>query len=121
MPIAGPKNSAELAGIEDLRRQRERTQFALGSLRAELAAKHGPIGGKVAALSEIQSALPDDTALVAWVDRLPAGPKAADPGGEHWGVVVRCAANPCGFACTERRVTTPGSTTIRDWSVRSVT
>ena len=93
-PIARPNNSAELKRIENLRQQRERAQFALGALRAELAAKHGPIAGKVATLSEIQSALPDDTALVAWVDRLPPGPKAADPGGEHWGVVIRARGKP---------------------------
>jgi CHAT domain-containing protein len=94
VPIARSKNDAELAGIEDLRRQRERAQFALGALRAELAAKHGPIGGKVAVLSEIQSALPENAALVAWVDRLPPGPKAADPSGEHWGVVLRARGKP---------------------------
>jgi CHAT domain-containing protein/tetratricopeptide (TPR) repeat protein len=94
VPIARPKDSAELAEIENLRRQRERAQFALGALRAELAAKHGPIGGKVAALSEIQSALPEDAALVAWVDRRPPGPKAADPSGEHWGVVLRVRGKP---------------------------
>jgi CHAT domain-containing protein/tetratricopeptide (TPR) repeat protein len=93
-PLARPTSKAEIAKIEELRRERERAQFALGALRAELAAKHGPIAGKAAALGEIQAALPDDAALVAWIDRLPPGPNAADPGGEHWGVVVRPRDKP---------------------------
>jgi hypothetical protein len=38
--------------------------------------------------------LPTDAALVAWVDLAPVGPTAADPDGEHWGVVVRARGIP---------------------------
>src|SRR5262249_20690810 len=45
-------------------------------------------------LKDIQASLPADAALVAWVDLPPAGPDAADPDGEHWGVVVRSEGTP---------------------------
>jgi hypothetical protein len=38
--------------------------------------------------------LPADAALVAWIDNPPVGPNAADPKGEHWGVVVRSRGTP---------------------------
>jgi hypothetical protein len=38
--------------------------------------------------------LPTDAALVAWIDIPPRGPNAADPDGEHWGVVVRARGTP---------------------------
>ena len=55
---------------------------------------HGALAGEVAGLAQIQAALPADSALIAWIDIPPAGPKAADPDGEHWGVVVRSRGIP---------------------------
>ena len=52
------------------------------------------MAGEVAALNEIQAALPLDAALVTWVDVPPVGPNAADRDGEHWGVVVRSRGIP---------------------------
>ena len=75
--------------FDDLKRQRELASIALGDLQTKLVKSHGPLAGQVATLSEIQAALAPDTALVTWVDVNPAGPNAADPDGEHWGVVVR--------------------------------
>jgi tetratricopeptide (TPR) repeat protein len=80
--------------LEELRRQRERAQIALGELHSQLAARYGPRAGQVAALPEIQAALPAEAALLAWVDLQPPGPDAADPGGEHWAVVVRARGTP---------------------------
>ena len=80
--------------FEDLKRQRELASIALGEFQTKLVADHGPLAGQVAGLNEIQAALPADAALVAWVDILPAGPNAADPDGEHWGVVVRSRGIP---------------------------
>src|SRR5207237_1393298 len=45
-------------------------------------------------LKGIQAALAAEAALVAWVDLPPVGPHAADPHGEHWGVVVRSHGAP---------------------------
>jgi tetratricopeptide (TPR) repeat protein len=80
--------------FEDLNRQRALASIALGELHSELVQAHGTLAGQVARLNEIQAALPSDAALVAWVDLLPAGPSAADPDGEHWGVVVRSKGIP---------------------------
>jgi CHAT domain-containing protein len=78
----------------DLKRQRELASIALGEFQSELVKDHGPLAGQVANLKEIQAALPADSALIAWVDVPPAGPNAADPDGEHWGVVVRSRGIP---------------------------
>jgi len=75
--------------FEELKRQRELASIRLGEFQTKLVQDHGPLAGRVATLNEIQAALPIDAALVAWVDIPPLGPNAADPDGEHWGVVVR--------------------------------
>ncbi len=80
--------------FEDLKRQRELASIALGEFQTKLVQDHGALAGQVATLNEIQAALPADAALVAWVDIPPAGPNAADPDGEHWGVVVRSRGIP---------------------------
>ena len=80
--------------FEELKRQRELASIALGEFQTKLVQGHGPLAGQVATLNEIQAALPADAALVAWVDIPPAGPNAADPDGEHWGVVVRSRGIP---------------------------
>jgi len=80
--------------FEDLKRQRELAGIALGEFQTKLVQDHGPLAGQVARLNEIQAALPPDAALVAWIDLPPAGSNAADPDGEHWGVVVRSRGVP---------------------------
>jgi len=80
--------------FEDLKRQRELASIALGEFQTRLVQDRGALAGQVAKLNEIQAALPPDAALVAWVDIRPVGPNAADPDGEHWGVVVRCRGIP---------------------------
>ena len=75
--------------LDDLRQERDRVQIALGEMQTRLVKKYGPLAGEVAPLAKIQSSLPADTALIAWVDVGPPGPNSADPDGEHWGVVVR--------------------------------
>ena len=80
--------------FEDLKRQRELASIALGEFQTKLVKDHGALAGQVARLEEIQAVLPPDAVLVAWVDIPPLGPNAADPDGEHWGVVVRCRGIP---------------------------
>jgi len=77
-----------------LKRQRELVGFAFREIQTKLVQEYGALAGQVAKLNEIQAALPADTALVAWVDITPAGPNAADPDGEHRGVVVRSRGVP---------------------------
>jgi len=80
--------------FEDLKRQRALASIGLGELQTKLVQDHGPLAGQVSKLKEIQAALPADAALVAWVEIPPPGPNAADPDGEHWGVVVRSRGIP---------------------------
>src|SRR5262249_10519655 len=80
--------------LEELRQRRDPARIALGELQSRLARAHGPLGGRVAGLDEVPAALPADAALIAWVDREPAGPGSADPDGEHWGAVVRARGAP---------------------------
>ncbi len=80
--------------FQDLKRQRELASIALGDFQIHLVKEHGRLAGQVARLNDIQAALPPDAALVAWVDILPAGPNAANPDGEHRGVVVRSRGTP---------------------------
>ncbi len=80
--------------FEELKRQRGLASIALGEFQTKLVQDHGPLAGRVARLNEIQAALPADAALLAWIDLPPAGPNAADPDGEHWGVVVRARGIP---------------------------
>jgi hypothetical protein len=80
--------------FEDLKRERARASISLGEFYIKVAKDHGPLAGEVASLDKIQAALPGDAALVAWVDIPPPGLNAADPDGEHWGVVVRSRGIP---------------------------
>jgi tetratricopeptide (TPR) repeat protein len=75
--------------FEDLKRRRALASIALGNFQTQLGQHYGPLAGEVARLSDLQAKLPAETALIAWVDIRPPGPNAADPDGEHWGVVVR--------------------------------
>jgi tetratricopeptide (TPR) repeat protein len=80
--------------FDEWKHQRELASIALGEFQARLVHDHGALAGQVARLNEIQAALPPDAALIAWVELPPAGPNAADPDGEHWGVVVRSRGIP---------------------------
>ena len=80
--------------FEDLKRERELASIALGDFQTKLVRDHQSMAGDVAALNEIQAALPLDAALVTWIDVPPVGPNAADRDGEHWGVVVRSRGIP---------------------------
>jgi tetratricopeptide (TPR) repeat protein len=84
--------------FEELKHQRELASIALGEFQTKLVQQYGPMAGQVAKFQEIQAALPADTALVAWVDIARRGPNAADPDGEHWGVVVRSKGIPAWIA-----------------------
>ncbi len=94
VPLKDLEKTERAKRFDELKRQRDLASIALGEFQSKLIKDHGPLAGEVARLDEIQSRLPADTALVAWVDIAPVGPGAADPDGEHWGVVVRSRGNP---------------------------
>jgi len=108
-PVGKVDQAGREQQLEDLRRRRERARIALDELRSQLARKYGALAGQVATLQEIQAALPADAALLTWVDLSPPGPNAADPSGEHWGVVVRSQGTPAW-------VRLPGTGKNRGWT-----
>jgi tetratricopeptide (TPR) repeat protein len=84
--------------FEDLKHERAMASIALGEFQSKLFEDNNALSGEVATLSAIQASLPADAALIAWVDLAPVGPNAADPDGEHWGVVVRSRGIPVWIA-----------------------
>jgi tetratricopeptide (TPR) repeat protein len=77
----------------DLLSERRGAQEDFDAFAAKLEETYGPAAGQVFDRPQIQKALPADTALLGWVD-LPGKPKAADPDGEHWAVLLRSAGPP---------------------------
>jgi tetratricopeptide (TPR) repeat protein len=91
---AGPKPTPEREQQrrELLTEQRQALE-ALHALMQELERKYGAGEGQVVSLAQVQAGLPAETALVGWID-IKGSPRAADPNGEHWGVVLRCQGKP---------------------------
>ncbi|HVC98971.1 MAG TPA: tetratricopeptide repeat protein [Pirellulales bacterium] len=79
--------------VSELRTRRDDAQAEFTEFMAELARRYGPLAGESYDLAAIQSSLPDDAALVVWLDES-ALPLAADPNGEHWAGVCRRQGNP---------------------------
>jgi tetratricopeptide (TPR) repeat protein len=79
------------AGLLD---QRRAAQEELDAFIANVEKTYGPAAGQVFDIPRIQAALADDAALVGWVDVKAAGPKAADPNGEHWAFLLRSSGPP---------------------------
>jgi Tfp pilus assembly protein PilF len=79
---------------EDLLGQRLAVQEELDAFVAHLEKDYGPVAGQVFDIPRIQKALADDMAVVGWLDLPPAGPKAADPNGEHWAFLLRSQGEP---------------------------
>jgi CHAT domain-containing protein len=74
-------------------KERDETLRKIAQFQATLTAKYGVAAGTVLDLASIQKALLPDAALVAWLD-LFGKPGMADPGGDHWAVVVRQKGSP---------------------------
>lgn len=55
--------------------------------------KHGGAIGQIGGLAAVQSVLPSDAALVAWVD-IEGRRHSARSGGEHWACIARCEGVP---------------------------
>jgi CHAT domain-containing protein/tetratricopeptide (TPR) repeat protein len=68
-------------------------EAALLRFRADLAERYGVPAGKVYDLARVQSRIPDDAALVAWID-LHTAPGWTDPKGDHWACLVRNRGEP---------------------------
>jgi hypothetical protein len=79
---------------EDLLDRRRKAQEELDAFIAHLEKTYGPAAGAVFDIPRIQAALDDYSALLGWIDQPPAGPKAADPNGEHWAFLLRSRGEP---------------------------
>jgi CHAT domain-containing protein len=80
--------AAEKPGEDDRRRRGELLKER-AELHAQLAREAADLSRRaVLPLDKVQARLAPDEALVFWVD-LRTAPGAADPGGDHWGCVVR--------------------------------
>jgi tetratricopeptide (TPR) repeat protein len=90
----GLDQAARATRFEELKRERDLVSIAQGEFQAKLVQQYGPLAGESAGLPAVQAALPADAALIAWVDIGPVGPNATDPGGDHWGVVLRAKGIP---------------------------
>jgi tetratricopeptide (TPR) repeat protein len=78
---------------DELFTQRLKSQEELAAFTQELEKKYGPIAGQVFDRAAIQATLPADTALIVWVDTR-GEPKAHDPNGEHWAMLLRTRGTP---------------------------
>jgi CHAT domain-containing protein len=78
---------------KDLLGQRLKLQNELDQFYRVLEKKYGVSEGIAYPLAQLQEALSSDTALVAWVD-IESHPKAKDPNGEHWVVLLRSKGVP---------------------------
>jgi tetratricopeptide (TPR) repeat protein len=74
--------------------QRLKAGEELARFAEHLEKTYGPAAGKVFSRESIQKALPEDTALVGWIDFFAGGPKPADPNGEHWAFLLRSKGDP---------------------------
>ncbi|MBI4584141.1 MAG: tetratricopeptide repeat protein [Planctomycetes bacterium] len=101
-----PENSQD--ELEKLKKENQSAQAELSQLQKDLEDRYGPAAGKVYDLASIQKYISEDTALLGWVD-VKGQPKAADPGGEHWAILLRHAGDP---AC----VKLPGSGESGSWT-----
>jgi hypothetical protein len=78
---------------DELLTQLRQAYDELAAFTQQLEKTYGPIAGQVFPRAQIQASLPADAALLGWLD-IPGKPKAADPNGEHWAILLRSAGSP---------------------------
>jgi tetratricopeptide (TPR) repeat protein len=93
LPVKAPTPEQERVRA-DLLEQRQRVQAELTAFTRQMERNSAPGGGRVFDRAQIQAVMPEDTALLAWVDLPPVGPKTAEPNGEHWAVLLRSSGFP---------------------------
>src|SRR5204862_2777385 len=89
--LAGKNPNPQAAA--PLRRERDTLLLQLMQHQADLDNRYGPVSGQSYSRERIQSGMAPDTAFIAWLD-LPGNPKGKEPGGSHWGVVLRSSGDP---------------------------
>jgi CHAT domain-containing protein len=76
-----------------LQQEREQTYAELATLATALTKKYDPVEGKGYSRKRIQQLLPEDGALLVWID-LDDYPNAADPAGDRWAGILRPRGEP---------------------------
>jgi tetratricopeptide (TPR) repeat protein len=90
---AEPDSPPQKERREELLAQRRLAQEEFDAFSRHLEKTYGPAAGQVFERSHVQETLPDDAALLGWLD-LPGHSKAADPSGEHWAFLLRRTGPP---------------------------
>jgi tetratricopeptide (TPR) repeat protein len=93
LSIPGAK-PAQQQQRDDLLERRRQAQEELTQFSHALENKYGPAVGQVLPRGTVQAALPDDTALIGWIDIPPVGPEAAEDNSQHWAVLLRSQGEP---------------------------
>jgi tetratricopeptide (TPR) repeat protein len=106
LSAAGKLDEEARTRLADLQQQRLVSAGEFSELEQALSSRYGVAAGKSFELARIQSRIPEDTALIAWID-CPATLKAADPNGEHWAFLLRSRGAPI---CVKLRGTGPAQT-----------
>ncbi|HTU89995.1 MAG TPA: tetratricopeptide repeat protein [Gemmataceae bacterium] len=92
--INAPKLTEEQSKQRDqLLSQLRQAHDELAAFDRQLEKKYGPVAGEVFSRSRIQTSLAEGAVLLAWLDIADA-PKAADPNGEHWAILLRSSGDP---------------------------
>ncbi len=81
------------AVMQRVRRERDALISEHAAMQRRLEDKYGVAAGRVHELAHIQRRLPEDAAILTWVD-VEGDPLSANPGGEHWACVVRRQGEP---------------------------
>ncbi len=74
--------------LEILHTEQLALQAKLSDFEQDLVNTYGVAQGQNYDLARIQESLSPDTALISWLD-IAGNPRAADPQGEHWGILIR--------------------------------
>lgn len=90
---AGKETPGTAQQRKELFEQRFRTQKELNDWTRLMEEKHGPAAGAILDRTQIQQVLKDDAAFLGWVD-FTVRPKAVDPTGEHWAMLLRSKGDP---------------------------
>jgi CHAT domain-containing protein len=90
--LANP-SADEKAKLAQLGKDLDEAQLNRSNIENDLVRKYGPAVGRPYSLDEIQSRIPADAALVAWVDSF-AQHSGASEGSEHWACVLRRRGAP---------------------------
>jgi tetratricopeptide (TPR) repeat protein len=88
------RSAAEDRQLDELRESHGETRGRLTELENELDQRYGTFAGRPAGLDEIRKALPDDAALVGWVDRRALGETYPSTRPWHWACVLRKHGDP---------------------------